>query len=703
MRLQLLMIFIMAPLIGLIGYYAYLEYDSKTLQQTEAGEMIEWANEKTAINELIHELQKERGMSAGFISSQGQNFVSELPAQRELTDAILLNIEDRIPHLLLADAAEVNEVLDRLAEIDDFRARVDALTISVPQMAGYYTGNINLLLSINATSEAGGTGGAVFDIRKAMLLLAEAKERAGLERATGATGIGRGAFDIDLYARFSNLGAAQQALLDQMLHQLRNPEITERLSSSSQLAAINQLRDRIQEATADPTQLEGLTGAQWFRTSTDWIDLLRSLELELTEQLRAETVFLEQSAKTALERQIYVVSAITLVLVVLSTVAFQRMIRKIRKLTAIMYEFKEGNFDMWVPDIDGKGELQLMARAVYHFKQETLAMRQDAEDRKAASEAELNAKTARVVELVTEGLSALAQSDLSREFNTPLDPEHDNIRDDFNRASAQLRDVLLAISDTVIRLDSRAAQLTHSANDLAERTAQQVRTISSTTAQVNDLSQSVEAFGTEISSASDLARSARQTADTSGDIVRDAIKAMERISGSSQQIAQIITMIEDISFQTNLLALNAGVEAARAGESGRGFAVVASEVRNLATRSSDAAMEIKKLIDESGNQVKDGVQLVNRANDSLSEIFEGITQIDEVLGSIQAASGGQIESLRSFSSAMGELNTLADQNTAMVDGTRGASGEISADSGKLAGLIRDFKLKPDEGGAAQAA
>lgn len=697
MRLQLLMILIITPLLGLVGYYGYDEFKIKSDQRDQAEILNEWAIEKTALNDMIHELQRERGLSAGFISSEGGAFRAELQAQRELTDAVFSGLEQRIPLLLATGDPQIRQTLEQLSGLSQVRGQIDGLSMSLPEMAAFFTGNINLLLASNATSGAGAAGRDVNDIRESMLLLAQAKERAGLERATGATGLGLGAFDVQLFARFSSLRAAQETLLEQMLVQLDDTGLEDSLMASTERAAINALRDQIQASTTDPSILETLSGSQWFVTSSNWINLLRETELRLTTQLIDMTRELENAASRDLQQQLYVVTTLTIGLALFSVVVFQRMIRKIRKLTAIMYEFKEGNFDLWVPDIDGKGELQQMARAVYHFKQETLYMRRMAAESKAASEANLNAKTQRVVDLVTEGLSALATSDLSRQFDTPLDEEHDSIREDFNRASAQLRDVLLTISETVGQLDSRAAQLTRSANDLAERTTQQVQTISSTTSQVNDLSQSVEVFGSEIESASGLARDARNTADTSGEIVRDAIKAMERISGSSDEIAQIITMIEDISFQTNLLALNAGVEAARAGESGRGFAVVASEVRNLATRSSDAAMEIKKLIDESGDQVKDGVKLVNRANDALTEIFDGITKIDEVLGSVKEASGGQIESLRDFSVAMQQLNDLADQNTSMADATRGASGEISGHSGHLAKLIRDFKLQAHSG------
>src|SRR6202012_668549 len=111
----------------------------------------------------------------------------------------------------------------------------------------------------------------------------------------------------------------------------------------------------------------------------------------------------------------------------------------------------------------------------------------------------------------------------------------------------------------------------------------------------------------------------RDVADRGGQVVAKAVDAMAKIEESSRKISDIITVIDEIARQTNLLALNGADEAARAGEAGRGFAVVASEVRSLAQRSSQAAKDIKDLITNSNGQVKDGVELVNKAGESLDE------------------------------------------------------------------------------------
>jgi methyl-accepting chemotaxis protein len=308
----------------------------------------------------------------------------------------------------------------------------------------------------------------------------------------------------------------------------------------------------------------------------------------------------------------------------------------------------------------------------------------------------LNAKRGKVVALVTEGLAALARSDLTCHFGQHIEGGYDQIREDFNSASSRLRDVLRAIATTVADLDQAASGMNVLALDLASRTNEQVETIRATASRVNDLTSEVEIFGQEIVSASSLAGKAREQAASSAAVMRDAVAAMGRIRSSSEQIGAIISMIEDISFQTNPLALNAGVEAARAGSAGLGFVVVASKVLALAQRASQAAIDIKSLVDESGNHVKAGGDLVDQTGAALDEISEGIMLVDDVLARIAVGSQSQISSLRSLSTAVNAINELAGRNIAMADDTKSSSQEIALRSQQLAGLICDFKLERKE-------
>jgi methyl-accepting chemotaxis protein len=173
--------------------------------------------------------------------------------------------------------------------------------------------------------------------------------------------------------------------------------------------------------------------------------------------------------------------------------------------------------------------------------------------------------------------------------------------------------------------------------------------------------------------------------------VRDAVAAMSAIEDSAKRISQIIGVIDEIAFQTNLLALNAGVEAARAGEAGRGFAVVASEVRALAQRSSEAAKEIKTLINASSQQVESGVDLVSRTGDALRDIVTGVEQIVGLVAEISASTQEQATGLAQVNTAINQMDQVTQQNAAMVEESTAASQSLANEAGELAHLVSQFK------------
>jgi methyl-accepting chemotaxis protein len=265
-------------------------------------------------------------------------------------------------------------------------------------------------------------------------------------------------------------------------------------------------------------------------------------------------------------------------------------------------------------------------------------------------------------------LQKLAGGDFN--ISVPWRRRKDEIGDMAN-AVAQMADKI-SITIGEIKASGRevtnaSAEISTSTTDLSQRTEEQAASLEETSAAMEELSATVKKNSENAQHASQSASATKDVADRGGQVVAKAVEAMAKIEDSSRKISDIIGVIDEIARQTNLLALNAAVEAARAGEAGRGFAVVASEVRSLAQRSSQAAKDINGLITNSNSQVKEGVDLVNRAGASLSEIVESIKSVATIVANIANASIEQSTGIQEINRALAQMDEVTQQNSALVE------------------------------------
>ncbi|TFF17686.1 methyl-accepting chemotaxis protein [Jiella endophytica] len=334
-----------------------------------------------------------------------------------------------------------------------------------------------------------------------------------------------------------------------------------------------------------------------------------------------------------------------------------------------------------------------------------LRERQDAEQKRQIALDNAKAEDLRAfIGLVDASFDQLSSGDLTVRMAGKVAPEFQPIQEKFNTSVEVLEEAIGKVFGTVGTIRMGLNEITVASNDLAHRTEQQAASLEETVAALGEVTGGVNRTADNAGQARKTADSATVKAKKGGEIVAEAVTAMSQIEASSQQITQIIGVIDEIAFQTNLLALNAGVEAARAGEAGKGFAVVAQEVRALAQRSAEAAKEIKSLINASSEQVERGVELVTASGKSLDEIVAEVAGMAGIVANIAEAAREQATGLREVSGAADQMDKVTQQNAAMVEESTAAAQTLSAETDNLAHTIARFKVKDGaSAGASRAA
>jgi len=292
------------------------------------------------------------------------------------------------------------------------------------------------------------------------------------------------------------------------------------------------------------------------------------------------------------------------------------------------------------------------------------------------------------VNIIMEGVS---EGNLGKTIDRPYDGVFGEVKNNVNTTIIGLRDIVNEIRDSSSQINNSSQEISSGNANLSNRTEQQAASLEEIAASMEEITSTVKQNADNAAQANQLATEAGNTADKGGEVVNDAINAMEEINHSSTKIAEIIGVIDEIAFQTNLLALNASVEAARAGEQGRGFAVVATEVRNLAQRSATAAKEIKDLIQDSVNKVKAGSDLVNESGETLGNIVMGVKKVRDIVGEIAAASVEQATGVEQVSTALTGLDDLTQQNAALAEQASAASIHMSEQASTMDDQMQFFK------------
>jgi methyl-accepting chemotaxis protein len=277
----------------------------------------------------------------------------------------------------------------------------------------------------------------------------------------------------------------------------------------------------------------------------------------------------------------------------------------------------------------------------------------------------------------------VAAGDLTQRLSVKRNDELSAVLDALNEMTSQLSNLISEVVGSAQSVRVTASELAGSNNELNERTHRQAQTVRQTAAAMEQIAALAKNNSDHAAGADRLGQQARELAASSGEIVSQAVRAMDVINAGGAKISNITSMIDEIAFQTNLLALNAAVEAARAGEHGRGFAVVATEVRALAQRSADAAKQIKALIRDSADSISTGTELVNRSGGALTQIQRSVREITTLVNQIASSSREQADGARRIGDALVDLDRTTQENAQLVEHGSAAARNLRAHAAAL--------------------
>ena len=659
-------------------------YQRAQVNTVLAGELLD------STSGLVHTLQVERGMSAGYLGGASAAMPEALLDIRKKNDAAMAGFLSRLKGIdrdqLSGEALQsIGVAQTELDRIEGVRQQIAARSLPVRAAVGFYTAlNTALIqtgLSIAQTIDDPG----IFNEAVALSLYLRAKDAAGLERAAGAVGFANGWTPDD----FQAFAVSHERFKERLARFLD-------FATAEERAAVNSLKstpevkefEEFQQAILTGGDLSGMNGDAWFAAATDMLKVLRGRETALIQNLKDGMAAYDAQNNQQLTEMAVLAAVLLAAVLALSLVVARDMTKGLSVLNSALRKLAKGDASTEVPGAGRRDEIGAVARNVVELR--TVTQQKQAEETRI--ERTRREEVLLVARRIGAALTDLQNKRLDHPIKEVFPEQFKSIRTDFNNSLHALSEALSAIGELSTSVDESTRSIAEASTDLAHRTEAESATLEKTTQAMRDLTASVQDSANNADRAEHLADSARNQVKSCDQVVRRTVAAMDKLQESSQEISQITKVIQDIALQTNLLALNAGVEAARAGDAGRGFAVVASEVRMLAQRCADAVQQIDELTARSSEQVKNGASLVDQAGQAMSSVNEQVGEISSLAVEIAANIKEQSVQMGDVNTAVGELEVMAQQNAAMAEQTTAATTSLSEQAQDLRVLVTQFTV-----------
>ncbi len=697
----------------------------------------------SALANLLHETQKERGATAGFIGSKGTKFAKILPNQRKLTDkrrsllmATLKSYHSKYNSPAIHNAMMKN--IENLNKLKKMRKNVSALSVNVGTAIKYYTGmNTGFLNTIATISKMATNSNEAIDLNSYYNFLMS-KERAGIERAVMSNSFARNKFLPGIKVKFTQLVTEQNAYMYSFLSTARDSFVTfyKKTVKGSAVDEVNSMRKIAFEATTIGGFNEDAN--KWFGHITAKINKLKQVDDYLAKRLISRLQVLENAADKAMYIDLTSAICVHLLVWFISLVITSNIIKNLTSFKRglnFFFAYAVREKDHMKPmEVFGKDEFAQMTEEMNegilktsHVIEQDKKVVQEIDDvmakigngfftytiheKGATTEVEslrqninkmlvlTKTKLDNINKLLGEYGKGIYNFELSDKEKEGMGGEFGSLANSTIVLGHDISSFMALFGNAVDGLTSNIDHLTSTASELSNSSNMQAASLEETAAAIEEITSNIKSSSSNVYNMSTLADELTTTANSGQELANKTASSMEDINTQVTAINDAIGIIDQIAFQTNILSLNAAVEAATAGEAGKGFAVVAQEVRNLASRSAEAANEIKALVENATLKAQEGKQVATQMIGGYSNLNKKITQTKQIIDDVSTASKEQETAIVQINDTINDLDKVTQQNASAAHNLESLAGQIASLTTNITsvmeGVVFDEKTKDE--------